>query len=90
MNQEATQGEYNLKLFLFSDPTVPVYLVRVSWTYYCTYQWIKRQQEHNYCFFLILLYIFSTGKLNLESFMSLMAGKMAEKDTKEEILKVSC
>ncbi len=31
---------------------------------------------------------FSSGKLNLDNFLSLMANKMAEKDTKEEILKV--
>lgn len=29
----------------------------------------------------------SSGKLNLDSFMMLMANKMSEKDTKEEILK---
>ncbi len=31
---------------------------------------------------------FSSGKLNLDNFLSLMSNKMAEKDTKEEILKV--
>ena len=33
-------------------------------------------------------YYFSTGKLSVEGFLSLMGNKMMEKDTKEEILKV--